>query len=394
MASHGSDRLNQRALEGSGVIPGSDLLASVNSTRARTFTITRTTDLLDPQNPALHEASGFAKRQLVVADDGIGSAQLTRLHEYFRSCSVEAETVVLPGGEHIKRWDSVERLVDAFGAFGLIRRGEPVIIIGGGAVMDVGAFACSIYRRGVPHIKVPTTVLGYVDASLGIKSAVNLRGLKNRLGSFVEPVAVLLDPTFFRTLSQRDLVSGLGEILKLAVGCSHRLLEDLRTHGPDGLATKFQGSALVLLDRAVAIMVDELGVDLYENDLERVLDLGHTFSTVIESTEPACHSHGEAVAIDVVLTLMISAGRGLISFDDVAAILRLAMALGLPVSPPSEVDGLLWQSVEERSQHRDGQQRFPLIASVGEVHFVGDLMPEEVNSALQRVRALEKEEVC
>jgi len=371
----------------------SDLVASVKATRTRTFTITRTCDVLDPENPAMHEASGFAKRQLVVVDDGIGSAQLTRLEEYFRWRSVAAEIVVLRGGEHIKQWTTVERLVDSFGSFGLIRRSEPVVIIGGGAVMDVGSFACSIYRRGVPHIKVPSTVLGYVDASLGIKSAVNLGGSKNRLGSFVEPAAVLLDPTFFCTLAQRDLVSGLGEVLKLAVACSRPLLEDLRTHGPVGLATKFQGPARTLLDRAAAIMVDRLGVDLYEDELERVLDLGHTFSTVIESADPPRHGHGEAVAIDVVLTLMISAGRGMISFDDAATILRLAMTLGLPVSPPVEVDSVLWQSVEERSQHRDGHQRLPLLASVGEVRFVSDLTPEEVHSALRRVRALEKSEV-
>lgn len=382
-------------MDGTAVRPGSDLVASIDTKRTRTFTIIRTSDVLDPENPALHEASGFAKRQLVVVDDGIGSAQLIRLEEYFRCRSVAAEIVVLRGGERTKQWTTVERLADAFSAFGLIRRSEPVIIIGGGAVMDLGSFACSIYRRGVPHIKVPSTVLGYVDASLGIKSAVNLGSSKNRLGSFVEPAAVLLDPTFFCTLSQRDLVSGLGEILKLAVACSQPLLEDLRTHGPAGLTTRFQGPARTLLDRAAAIMVDQLGVDLYEDNLERVLDLGHTFSTVIESADPQRHGHGEAVAIDVVLTLMISAGRGMISFDDAATILRLAMSLGLPVSPPEEVDSVLWQSVEERSQHRDGQQRLPLIASVGEVRFVNDLMPEEVHSALRRVRALEKSElVC
>jgi 3-dehydroquinate synthase len=116
----------------------------------------------------------------------------------------------------------------------------------------------------------------------------------------------------------------------------------------------------------------------------------HTFSTVIESADPPRHRHGETVAIDVMLTLMISARRGMIGFDDAATILRLAMDLGLPVSPPEELDGVLWQSVEERSQHRDGQHRLPLVAAVGEVHFVSDLTPEEVHGALRRVRTLEK----
>ena len=102
--------------------PGGDLVASIDIKRTRTFTIIRTSDVLDPENFALHEASGFAKRQLVVVDDGIGSAQLTRLDEYFRCRSVAVEIVVLRGGEHIKQWRTVERLADAFSAFGLIRR--------------------------------------------------------------------------------------------------------------------------------------------------------------------------------------------------------------------------------------------------------------------------------
>ena len=376
------------------MLSGGDLLASVTSTRTRTFTITRTCDVLDLENPALHEASGFAKRQLVVADDGIGSAQLTRLEEYFRWRSVTAEIIVLHGGEHIKRWSAAERLVDAFGSFGLIRRSEPVLIIGGGAVMDLGSFACSIYRRGVPHIKVPSTVLGYVDAALGIKSALNLDGSKNRLGSFVEPAAVLLDPTFFRTLPQRDVVSGLGEVLKLAVACSQPLLEDLRTYGPDGVATAFQGPSRALLDRAAAIMVERLGVDLYEDDLERELDLGHTFSTVIETVDPSLHGHGEAVAIDVALTLMISVGRGMIEFRRGGRDPQ-ARHGSRPASLASRRGGR--PALAERrgaiSGAATGSERIPLIASVGEVRFVSDLMPEEVYSALRRARALEKSEV-
>jgi 3-dehydroquinate synthetase len=111
---------------------------------------------------------------------------------------------------------------------------------------------------------------------------------------------------------------------------------------------------------------------------------------VIECADPPRHSHGEAVAIDVILTLMISCNRGLVCVEDVAAILGLAMELGLPVTPPYEVDDLLWQSVEERSQHRDGHQRLPLVANVGDVRFVNDLAREEVQTALRDVRELRK----
>jgi 3-dehydroquinate synthetase len=101
--------------------------------------------------------------------------------------------------------------------FPIHRRDEPIIAIGGGTLTDVVGFVASSYRRSVPHLKVPTTLMGYVDASIGIKTGINFDGHKSRLGSFEPPRKVLLDKTFLQTLPREYILDGTGEIIKLAV---------------------------------------------------------------------------------------------------------------------------------------------------------------------------------
>src|SRR5574337_2166952 len=118
-------------------------------------------------------------------------------------------------------------------AFPIHRRDEPIIAIGGGVLTDVVGFVASSYRRGVPHIKVPTTLMGYVDASVGVKSGINFNHHKNRLGSFEAPLQVLLDRAFLATLPHRHILNGVCEIIKLALINDVALFVQLEQHGAD-----------------------------------------------------------------------------------------------------------------------------------------------------------------
>merc|ERR1719502_251952 len=113
--------------------------------------------------------------------------------------------------------DLVLRVAQAMSDFDVDRRSEPVLAIGGGVTLDVVGLASTLYRRKVPWIRVPTTLLAYVDASVGAKTGVNFSGAKNRLGAYVPPTAALLDPVFFKTQSEREIAQGLSEIMKMAL---------------------------------------------------------------------------------------------------------------------------------------------------------------------------------
>lgn len=109
----------------------------------------------------------------------------------------------------------VTAILEAVHQFGIDRRSEPIIAIGGGVCLDVVGLAASLYRRRTPYIRVPTTLLAYVDASVGAKTGVNFAGGKNKLGSYVPPAATFLDCAFFQTLPQRQISNGLAEMLKV-----------------------------------------------------------------------------------------------------------------------------------------------------------------------------------
>ncbi|MGL5829427.1 MAG: hypothetical protein ACRC0L_07645, partial [Angustibacter sp.] len=135
--------------------------------------------LLHPDNMDLISAGRTPGRRLVFIDDGLPEAWPDQFRAYFAAHSVIPTIRVVPGGEDCKTLDSVRLLLEEMHAFDVDRRHEPVIVVGGGALLDAAGFAAAIYRRGVPFIRVPTTLLAYVDASVGIKTGVNFGIGKN-----------------------------------------------------------------------------------------------------------------------------------------------------------------------------------------------------------------------
>ena len=137
-----------------------------------------------------------------------------------------------------------------------------MIAIGGGVCMDVVGFAASVYRRRTPYVRVPTTLMGYVDASVGAKSGVNFRAKKNKLGSYVPPALSILDASFFATLPRRHLSNGAAEVLKMALVKDAELFHLLHRHGRQLLAQRFQESARAdapsarALRLAIALMLE------------------------------------------------------------------------------------------------------------------------------------------
>merc|ERR1719324_1752111 len=132
--------------------------------------------------------------------------------------------------EDEKSMDQVLEVARAMKKFNIDRRTEPVLAFGGGVALDVVGLACTLFRRKTPYIRVPTTTLSYVDASVGAKSGVNFMGSKNRLGAYVPPVAALLDSQFLRTEEQRAVASGVAEMSKMAIMKSPELFELLEAH--------------------------------------------------------------------------------------------------------------------------------------------------------------------
>lgn len=200
-----------------------------------------------------------------------------------------------PGGEDKKRISEVEALAEQMMAAGA-DRASLVIGFGGGIVTDVAGFLAAIFLRGIPVLQIPTTLLGQVDAAVGGKTGVNLVSGKNLIGSFHQPLVVLIDPEVLRTLPVREYRAGLFEVLKCGVIRSKALFDQMAFQSAEILG---QHPAILesIICESVRIKCEVVTADEKEGDLRRILNFGHTIGHALEAeTKYTRFLHGEAVA--------------------------------------------------------------------------------------------------
>ncbi|QES43163.1 2-epi-5-epi-valiolone synthase [Streptomyces venezuelae] len=347
------------------------------------------TDLLEPA-----AAPGKRLRRFVVLDSDVDLLHGNRIRAYFDYHDVEHVICVVPADETVKSFETAARIVEELDAFGVDRRREPLIVIGGGVLMDIVGLASSLYRRGTPFIRVPTTLIGLVDAGVGAKTGVNFNGHKNRLGTYFPADLTLLDRTFLATLDRRHIGNGLAEILKIALIKDARLFDVLESHGPLLLNEKFQGeseagedAAREVVHRAIQGMLEELQPNLWETKLERSVDYGHTFSPTVEMRALPALLHGEAVCVDMALTTALARRRGLIDDADARRVYDVMHGLELPAwDDLLDQPELLTAALLDTVRHRNGQQRLPLPVGIGDVTFVNDVTEQELLDAVAELR--------
>lgn len=185
-------------------------------------------------------------------------------------------------------------------------RHSVLINLGGGMVGDLGGFAASCYKRGMAFIQMPTTLLSMVDASVGGKTGVNFQGLKNQIGVFSQPQAVIIDSQFLRTLDRRQWFSGWAEMIKHALLQGPADFDALRRHNPGQISHKELNQ---LIARSVQIKHKIASSDFTETGVRKILNLGHTVGHAIESA--AMHTenpllHGEAVAYGLAVEVLLA----------------------------------------------------------------------------------------
>ncbi len=355
----------------------------VRAQRPIAYDVIKAPGLFDPANDLLMSFGNPRGRRFVAVDGNVDRLHGERIRGYFRQRGVEARIAVFPGGEEHKNIESLQELVRALDAFPIHRRDEPVIAIGGGVLTDVVAFVAASYRRGVPHIKVPTTLMGYVDAALGIKAGINFNGNKNRLGAFEPPLAVLLDRSFLPTLPRRHLVNGVCEIIKLAIIRDAGLFQRLERDAARAVATCFSEPAgEAILDGAIGGMLEELAPNLHEEELARRVDFGHTFSYGLETRHEHRLLHGEAVLLDILVSTCIAQARGLLSAFEADRIFALVEALDAGLDYGVLDTDLMWASLLDRIKHRNGLQRVPMPTGIGHCLFLNDISRAELDAAV------------
>ena len=237
-----------------------------------------------------------------------------------------AVVVTLPDREQGKTLAQLERAASRLLGAGLTRR-SLVVSIGGGAVSDLAGFLAATFMRGLPWVAVPTTLLAMVDAALGGKTAVNLPRAKNAVGAFHPPAAVLADPRALDTLPERELRSGLGEVVK------YGLLEPALLGRITAAGSRRPGVELVAACMAAKLRLVE--ADPTERGQRALLNLGHTFGHGVEAAGRfSRYTHGEAVALGLVFAFRLAARLGRVGPLAVAEAESAVAGAGLPTRLP------------------------------------------------------------
>ncbi|MFF3500666.1 sedoheptulose 7-phosphate cyclase [Streptomyces sp. NPDC003247] len=381
------------------VLPGSTAPAThkwrVSTSKEVTYEVRLSPGLLDPDNPTLATA-GLPEtirpgRRLLVVDATVHTLYGRRIREYFEMQGIEYGLCVIDAHESVKSMETVFEIVSAMDAFGVSRRREPVIAIGGGVLTDLAGLAASLYRRSTPYIRVPTTLVCMVDAAIGAKTGVNFREHKNRLGTYHPSAVTLIDREFLGTLSIRHVRNGLAEILKMAMVKDPELFEHLAAHGPRLARHRMRADAgpdggevaTEVMRLAIHDMLQELEPNLWEHDLRRLADFGHSFSPAIEMKALPDLLHGEAVCIDMALSSVLAHRRGLLDGTELHRVLDVMAGLGLPTWHPVCTTELISRGLGDTVRHRDGQQLLGLPDGIGHVRFVNDVTRDELDAALR-----------
>lgn len=273
----------------------------------------------------------------------------------------------IPAGESFKTRQTKESLEDQLLTKSL-GRDTCIIALGGGVVTDIAGFLASSYCRGVPLVMIPTTLLGMVDACIGGKNGVNTSFGKNLIGSIYQPRKVLIDPSLLTSLPKNELRNGVVEMIKHGLIADLSYFEFLENHSAEILALD-----PLYLERAIRdscqIKIQIVEKDERENGLRRLLNYGHTIGHALENLSQYRLSHGEAVAIGMLVESHMAVQMGILAPHVLERTQKILQSYQLPLKLPEPIshEELLKQMIHDKKAFKS-VPRFTLIRDIGFPH--------------------------
>lgn len=282
------------------------------------------------------------KRVVVVSD--------TNIDRHYHSLVNRYEHVLIGLGETSKTLVTADAIYKQFVSLG-VDRSTFVLAIGGGIVTDVAGFVASTYMRGLDFGFISTSLLGQVDASVGGKNGVNVEGYKNMVGTFTQPRFVICDVGMLRTLPERELRTGMAEMIKAGIIADGGLFSMIE-RTPLAELVKDPDLLREAVYRAIKVKADIVERDEREHGDRRKLNLGHTLAHAIEKSSSKMN-HGEAVAVGLALIADAAVRRGLLAEADRERICSLLQRTGFDLTPPVAMRVLLKAVSKDKKSEGD-----------------------------------------
>ncbi|KAH8085419.1 2-epi-5-epi-valiolone synthase [Cristinia sonorae] len=339
-------------------------------------------------------------RVLLVTDAIVNGHYATQWEAYFKHHGISLTTFIMAGGEKNKTMKTMLSIVDAMNDFGLVRK-EPVLVVGGGLCTDVTGFACASYRRTTNFIRVPTTLIGLIDASVSIKVGINHGTQKNRLGAYHAPLVTFLDFNMLRTLPEAQVRNGFAELMKISSCADKRIWDLLVANGEQLIQTRFgrvdsappemKKIADEICWRGIKTMLDLESPNLHEIGLDRVIAFGHSLSPTLELAPAIPLRHGHAINIDMAYFVTFACTRGILTEQQRDEYHLLSHRVGLSMDHAMFTEELVKEGTQAILKTRDNKQRFAVPNPYGKCTFINDATYDELFQVLKIHKQLIKE---
>jgi 3-dehydroquinate synthase len=315
----------------------------------------------------------------IVTNDVVAPLYLSRVRLALRGARVT--DIVVPDGEQAKSWETLNRVFDAL-LEARCGRDTLIVALGGGVIGDLAGFAAAVYQRGIAFVQVPTTLLAQVDSSVGGKTAINHALGKNMIGAFHQPRAVISDVATLDTLPERELRSGLAEVIKHGLALDAAFVEWLEKN-MEALLARQREALIHAVRRSCELKARIVAEDERESGARALLNFGHTFGHAIEAaTGYGTWLHGEAVAAGMVMAVELSALMGHLKKTEVSRVRALLQRAGLPVTGPALAPEALLELMAVDKKAAKGRTRFVLLEAIGRAALRADVDDHEVRAAI------------
>jgi 3-dehydroquinate synthase len=289
----------------------------------------------------------------------------------------------IPDGEAGKSVEILHQSWNWLGAAGFTRD-DLIIGIGGGAVTDFAGFAAASWLRGIDWVAIPTTVAGMVDAAIGGKTGINSDYGKNLIGAFHSPISVIIDPQWLDSLSDRDFLAGLAEVVKCGFIQDEKILSAMRGKTLS-VIRKSRELTIELIERSVQVKADVVSGDFKESFSREILNYGHTFGHAVELSSKYSLRHGECVAIGMAFIAHLAVEVGVMSEDLLKEHLDILTGLGLPTTYSGAEWPELLATMKVDKKSRGDSLRFVVISEVGKTQRLENPIEGALLTAYEKV---------
>jgi 3-dehydroquinate synthase len=318
---------------------------------------------------------------LVITSPKVFSLHKTRIKKVFGGKNYKIITVT--DGEKAKSRKWLTYLIQEILKADTLNRMIFLLCLGGGTIGDLTGFAASIYKRGIPYVQIPTTLLAQIDSAIGGKTAIDLKEAKNILGTFYQPKAVFIDPTFLKTLPVRELKQGLAEAIKYGVIADENFFNFLRQNYRK-ILRRNPDCVLKLISVCAGIKAKIVVADERESKgLRTILNFGHTMAHALESSlKYRRFSHGEAVALGMLYAAYLSQVLKKSSKQEFSRLREIIKLFGLPDRIGFNYVNL-YKSLTYDKKFASGKIRMVLIRKIGRVEVVEGISPLVIKKTLK-----------